>query len=364
MTKLRSILLWSVPPTLALVVGFLLAPRETDLLDPSIPRYCFGDAASGGSSTAWTREGRTWVFGLALRPGFAYPYAAAGLRFVQTSGRIALDPDDSLVVQWRSRTQQSIRIQIQAVEPGTTDTAVSLSYVPLEGALPVERQWSRAAIALRDLSVPLWWDQVNRTRPRSHPGIVERGSRIFFENGMDTPVGIDDTVEIRSLSLQRRSWTPLVASLMAALAFSVLVQVFSRRAGAGDLPVAKPPTEGPTRDVVLGSRREEETARLLEWIGIHYPDPLLTVETAGRAVGIHYRRIPSLLKEAGRGTFPSFVNSLRVEQARRLLRETDRTVGEIALAVGVTNASHFHRLFKKETGSTPLEWRAGGQIRD
>ncbi|NCB56350.1 MAG: AraC family transcriptional regulator [Gammaproteobacteria bacterium] len=48
---------------------------------------------------------------------------------------------------------------------------------------------------------------------------------------------------------------------------------------------------------------------------------------------------------------------LRLDQARKLLRETDLTILEITNAVGYSNPSHFARLFRKETGLTPREYR-------
>jgi AraC family transcriptional regulator len=48
---------------------------------------------------------------------------------------------------------------------------------------------------------------------------------------------------------------------------------------------------------------------------------------------------------------------LRLEKARRLLRETDRSVIEIGFDVGYTNPSHFARIFRREVGISPSEYR-------
>ena len=48
---------------------------------------------------------------------------------------------------------------------------------------------------------------------------------------------------------------------------------------------------------------------------------------------------------------------LRLDTARRLLRETDRSVIEVANAVGYSNPSHFAQLFRKDTGITPSDYR-------
>ena len=49
--------------------------------------------------------------------------------------------------------------------------------------------------------------------------------------------------------------------------------------------------------------------------------------------------------------------NLRMNAARRLLRETKKGVVEVALDVGYTNPSHFAQLFRRETGLSPSDYR-------
>ena len=49
--------------------------------------------------------------------------------------------------------------------------------------------------------------------------------------------------------------------------------------------------------------------------------------------------------------------NLRMDAARRLLRETKRSVVDVAMDVGYTNPSHFAQLFRRETGMSPSEYR-------
>ena len=49
--------------------------------------------------------------------------------------------------------------------------------------------------------------------------------------------------------------------------------------------------------------------------------------------------------------------NLRIDAARRLLRETRKSVVEVALEVGYNNPSRFAQLFRRETGLTPSDYR-------
>ena len=47
----------------------------------------------------------------------------------------------------------------------------------------------------------------------------------------------------------------------------------------------------------------------------------------------------------------------RISAAKSFLRNTDDTINEIALKVGIENINHFINLFKKSTGVTPMHYR-------
>jgi AraC family transcriptional regulator len=58
------------------------------------------------------------------------------------------------------------------------------------------------------------------------------------------------------------------------------------------------------------------------------------------------------------GVSPSrYQINLRMDEAKRLLRETKKSALEIALDVGYSNPSHFAQLFRKETGLSPSDYR-------
>ena len=66
----------------------------------------------------------------------------------------------------------------------------------------------------------------------------------------------------------------------------------------------------------------------------------------------------SRLFKRSTGLTPSqYFIHLRMEKARRLLRETSKSVIEIGLEVGYTSPSHFAQIFRREVGIPPSEYR-------
>jgi AraC-like DNA-binding protein len=52
-----------------------------------------------------------------------------------------------------------------------------------------------------------------------------------------------------------------------------------------------------------------------------------------------------------------YIINLRLEEAKRLLQQTDRAIEYISSEVGFTSSSRFYDLFVKWVGVTPMEWR-------
>lgn len=64
------------------------------------------------------------------------------------------------------------------------------------------------------------------------------------------------------------------------------------------------------------------------------------------------------LFKAAMGVSPSsYLIALRIQEAKRLLRETNRSVEDVGFDVGYSTPSHFAQLFRKATGLSPRNYR-------
>ena len=83
-----------------------------------------------------------------------------------------------------------------------------------------------------------------------------------------------------------------------------------------------------------------------------------TLDDAARACAISRRRFTELFRTRVGETWLKRVQRLRIEHARRLLRDTDKSIAAVAFESGFDDASHFHRVFKSIVKCTPMEERA------
>ena len=58
--------------------------------------------------------------------------------------------------------------------------------------------------------------------------------------------------------------------------------------------------------------------------------------------------------------FNEYLNALRVDYARELLRETDLPITQLAFECGFESQRTFNRAFREQTGQSPRQFRKEG----
>ncbi len=79
---------------------------------------------------------------------------------------------------------------------------------------------------------------------------------------------------------------------------------------------------------------------------------------------LHYNAeyLNRIMKKHTGKTILEYGQSIYLEEARKLLADTDRSISSIIEDLGFSNRSHFYRLFEKQYGDTPLNYRRKHQL--
>jgi len=86
-----------------------------------------------------------------------------------------------------------------------------------------------------------------------------------------------------------------------------------------------------------------------------YLKPSITISDVSTALGTNDKYISLSVNKYARMNFNHYINTLRVQEAKKLLLEPNRnsSIQDIAMVCGFGNASSFIRVFKQTTGLTP-----------
>ena len=93
-----------------------------------------------------------------------------------------------------------------------------------------------------------------------------------------------------------------------------------------------------------------------KYIQHHLSEPITTDHIA-KALFLSRSRLSVKFKEETNENLVDFILKEKIEEAKRLLRYTDKTSVAISAYLGFSSQSHFSRTFKKYTGSLPNEYR-------
>ncbi len=95
--------------------------------------------------------------------------------------------------------------------------------------------------------------------------------------------------------------------------------------------------------------------QLIRYCSENYTKPIALKEIA-KEFGYTPEYFSRIFNEKYKTSFTNFINSLRVEEAKKLLKRKDN-ITEVAFACGFSSIRNFNRVFKQKAGKTPFEYR-------
>ncbi|SEP91030.1 transcriptional regulator MelR [Basfia succiniciproducens] len=106
-----------------------------------------------------------------------------------------------------------------------------------------------------------------------------------------------------------------------------------------------------------GSKHAQNYVRtMLDYIANHYNAPL-TVQSVANAVGLNTNYAMGLFQSAMQLTIKQYIIMMRINHAKALLSDTNRSVLDISLTTGFSSISRFYDNFLKYTGVSPNKYR-------
>ena len=289
---------------IALWVALFVTFRSTEqVLFPggTYQVYPVTDSTVGGFSTVELSQSDSVISArVNIRSGMAYPYAGMGVNLLSihnrpASGYFDFSDYDSLIIDAETDRMRKIGVKILNDDPVYSQKNDYRSYRPMVSQVQVRK--NGVVVSMLDFKVPEWWFAMQGLEKDDGLRYMNRGMLFEITNGEGTMLGIPDEITVRSIKMWGENRT------FKALMYVALAVIAAVYAGVVALAV-----RGSERSVKKRVEKEEN------------------------------------LKS-------------RMASAAKLLRESDRSVAEIAIAVGAGSPSSFEKDFVRIYGVKPLDYR-------
>ena len=107
----------------------------------------------------------------------------------------------------------------------------------------------------------------------------------------------------------------------------------------------------------LELRGSQVKSDILTYVYVNFKNPELTPDKIAKTFGYSRRSVENIFSESFSSGVKEFIDGLRINEAKNLLRNTRQSVESISTDVGYENVRTFFRVFGRMTGMPPGEYR-------
>lgn len=282
---------------------------------------------------------------------FEYPYV--GISVKSNSGTfLYLKKYDLLKIKINTTESNKLILTFYTAVDGFTDIDNFDTYYPLFFEIPVKKETSQISVPLKELKKVHWWlDKNNSLSNMDYPNL---SSVVYFElsNSSDFPKGKKDIVTIDKLEANK-DINRVILNLVIALFLYYLIFVVSKVISYKNKKSLKVISY---KSLNLEDDINEDNSIEL-FISENYMNPDLCITMISDKLGMTTKQVSEGINRKFNITFPFYLNLIRINEAKRLLLETDKKIIDIAIEVGYNSPVHFNRIFKKIENTTPKKYR-------
>lgn len=197
-----------------------------------------------------------------------------------------------------------------------------------------------------------WWirrfakGQSLKTNPK-----WETSSMFSIIKEMDTDPKNKSEIHLKKLTIVKSNKTFFIYSgiiIFLSLIISLFFQLWKNKRSV--IKVSYKSVETPSKS------SENWKENILIFIANNYQNPDLKLKKIAENIGKSEREVSRVIKEKLNISYNQHLNQIRIQEAKRLLKETDLSIKEISYSVGYL-PDHFRKVFSNSESCTPSEFR-------
>lgn len=109
------------------------------------------------------------------------------------------------------------------------------------------------------------------------------------------------------------------------------------------------------------NKNKQKIRQAMDYIQENF-DKDLNMAVVSNHISMNYSLFSYLFKEYTGNNFVNYLKAIRMDEAKKLLEETDMRIIEISQQVGYDNEKHFMKTFKASIGVSPSEYRKNTRL--
>lgn len=160
-------------------------------------------------------------------------------------------------------------------------------------------------------------------------------------------------ITLKELSLEKKhTWFYIISALLfVVLWLNFLIQIFKRTYNS-KVEITYKPIE-----IKGGEGKTNLEDSVLNYIAHEYSNSELKLENLSQEFRVGERIISSIIHKKFQISFKKYLNAIRINEGKKLLKESDLSIKEITYQVGYSSPNNFRRVFKKNEGVAPSDYR-------
>lgn len=292
----------------------------------------------------------------------------AGVLF-DSKNALKISNKDSIKLEIKGNNPSPMLICFRVFVHGITKKNIDHSYLTYESSFLIEKDFSEFIFHANEFVIPSWWYNINNitSEDKRLPTTLNFINAIQIQNIPGTSQKTSGSFTITKLYIYKNH-IPFIktATLVFILYFFLMILFFylksyrlnKQRKESITIFKSLEPVEITPEDII-----HSKDLTVIKYIGENFNQPNLTANIVSQNCNVQQHQLSRILKKRFSLTFIQYLNTIRLEEAKRLLKQTDKNINIIANQVGFNNAEHFARLFKRSENTTPGKYKKQHQLK-
>ena len=360
----KKIIFVGITSFLVLTGIFFIFFKQEDLQvfpTSQINTVFYNDEIDQGRSQILTQEiDRLNIrFRFSLDSGFFYPYCGVALKPIDRK-TWDFSKYDRCRITLKTDGLSSVFMYFHVFDINVRDRKSRHAHRRLlHNVKVVPNSTQTAELLFKEFDTPTWWySLIEQDKSDFGDPDLSQTESLHFTSGLDKNFRTSAGFEIYDISMTK-NYTPVYMLLGSIWCLFMTVYgcylIYNKRNESKTntdqeviqkIEIAYKPVEP----------EPDRKAGFIDYINSNFQNPNLTLSSVTESTGISDRTISGYIAEHYGCNFKTYVNNIRINEAKRLLEEKGLSSGEVAYLVGFNSPANFNRVFKTMEGCNPTEY--------